>query len=292
MLRSLTLTQTQASFALLLGGALWGLFWLPVRMLGDAGLAGPWTGIAINATGLLAMAIVLIFNRTNIFTQWRLLLLGGALAGTAFGLYTMSLAYTEVTKSILLFYLTPVWSTILSRIFLGEKLSIARFIALSLGLGGMVVILGDKTGIPTPENIGDWMALTSGVIWSIASLGLFKSDELPLSGIIFAFLFGGLLVLLVASIFIGLEPISLSTRETMSVGFGLLALAALYVIPMLWLTLYPATLLSPVRVGLLLMSEVLVGLISAALLSGEPFGWREAVGGVLIVSAAIFEIFR
>ncbi|MEM7241221.1 MAG: DMT family transporter [Pseudomonadota bacterium] len=292
MLRLPSLTQTQAGLALLFGGILWGLFWIPVRLLGEAGLMGPWAGIAINSAGLLVIALLLLITRTNVLAYWRVLLVSGAFAGTAFGLYTMSLAYTEVTKSILLFYLTPVWSAILGRLFLGEKFTPARVIALTLGLGGMIVILGDKTGIPTPENIGDWMALASGVIWSIASLGLFKSEDIPIVGFMSAFLFGGLVLLLGVSVFIGLEPITLSVNSPLMFGLGMLALVTFYVLPMLWLTLYPATLLSPVRVGLLLMSEVLVGLASAALLSGEPFGWREAVGGALIVSAAVFEIFR
>ena len=52
---------------------------------------------------------------------------------------------------------------------------------------------------------------------------------------------------------------------------------------------YPAV-LPPARIGVLLMSEVVVGAISAALLSGEAFGAREALGTLLIVAAALFEV--
>jgi hypothetical protein len=38
------------------------------------------------------------------------------------------------------------------------------------------------------------------------------------------------------------------------------------------------------------MSEVVVGAISAALLSGEAFGAREALGTLLIIAAALFEV--
>ncbi|MEO0830902.1 MAG: hypothetical protein AAFY03_10645 [Pseudomonadota bacterium] len=68
------------------------------------------------------------------------------------------------------------------------------------------------------------------------------------------------------------------------------ALSAIFVLPMLYLTIWPATLLSPARVGLLLMSEVVVGLVSAAFLAGEPFGWREGLGAAMIVSAAVLEL--
>jgi len=50
--------------------------------------------------------------------------------------------------------------------------------------------------------------------------------------------------------------------------------------------------LSPGRVGMLLMVEVLVGVGSAALLTDEAFGIREMAGALLIVSAAVVEVVR
>ncbi len=42
--------------------------------------------------------------------------------------------------------------------------------------------------------------------------------------------------------------------------------------------------------GILMLSEVVVGVITAALLTDEPFGWREATGATLIVVAGIVEV--
>jgi len=61
-------------------------------------------------------------------------------------------------------------------------------------------------------------------------------------------------------------------------------------IPMVFLTILPATVLPPARIGVLLMSEVVVGAISAALLSGEAFGAGDALGTLLIIAAALFEV--
>jgi len=36
---------------------------------------------------------------------------------------------------------------------------------------------------------------------------------------------------------------------------------------------------------------VVVGVVTAAIWTDYPFGWREAVGGVIIVSASVLEIF-
>ena len=43
---------------------------------------------------------------------------------------------------------------------------------------------------------------------------------------------------------------------------------------------------------MLLMVEVIVGVASAAMLSGDPFGLREAAGTLLILSAAAVEVMR
>ena len=65
---------------------------------------------------------------------------------------------------------------------------------------------------------------------------------------------------------------------------------AVYLFPMMALTLWPATILTPARVGLLLLSEVLVGVSSAAMFAGEPFGLRELAGSLLIVTALLTEV--
>ncbi len=59
-----------------------------------------------------------------------------------------------------------------------------------------------------------------------------------------------------------------------------------------YLAMWPATELSPGRVGMLLMVEVLVAVASAALLADEMFGLREFIGATLIIAAAVVEVLR
>lgn len=47
--------------------------------------------------------------------------------------------------------------------------------------------------------------------------------------------------------------------------------------------------LEPPRVGILLMSEVVAGTVSAALFAHEPFGAVMAVGAMFVVGAGILE---
>ncbi|WP_170770504.1 DMT family transporter [Ruegeria lacuscaerulensis] len=278
-----------ASGALVLGGMMWGLYWIPVRYFVDQGLEGAWPGIVMYSAALLFLLPLLWRDRHGLARRWQDLMFSGMFTGAAFGLFTISLVYTDVVRAILLFYLTPVWGTILGRVFLGEHLTRTRVLGLICGLGGMAIVLGSGQGIPWPSNVGDWAALVSGMAWAVGTLGLYRSSGISVPGQVFAFIAGALMLSLISLVF------SAGGVQEQSAIVGVLPIAilsVLYTLPMIFLTIWPATLLTPARVGLLLMSEVVVGLISAAVFSGEPFGLREATGAVLIVSAAVLEIAR
>jgi drug/metabolite transporter (DMT)-like permease len=54
-------------------------------------------------------------------------------------------------------------------------------------------------------------------------------------------------------------------------------------------TMWGAPRLNPAVVGLLFMTEISVGAVTAAIWAGEPFGFREIVGVVLISAAGVTE---
>jgi drug/metabolite transporter (DMT)-like permease len=67
-------------------------------------------------------------------------------------------------------------------------------------------------------------------------------------------------------------------------------IAGVWVLPGLLLSFWAAARLSPTRASMLFMAEVVVGVVTAAIWTDYPFGWREAVGGIIIVSAGVLEI--
>jgi len=48
--------------------------------------------------------------------------------------------------------------------------------------------------------------------------------------------------------------------------------------------------ISPVRCGILLMTELLTGAVSAAWLSGDPLSWQQVLGGAMILSAGLGDV--
>ena len=284
------LTETRASLLIVLGGCMWGVYWLPLRHLEGLGFTGANAGIGLYIGCLVILLPFTLRFGVIIQTQWRILLFSSLLTGAAFSLFTTALALTDVIRAILLFYLTPAWGTILGLLFLGERLYRDRCLALLFAFVGMVAILGGDGSIPIPRTTGDIFALLSGIFWAIGSMFLLKAPEIPARVQVFGFFLGALVLSLITlGVIQGQGGVRISiSREPIVLGYVLIY--TLYMIPMVFLTILPATVLPPARIGVLLMSEVVVGAISAALLSGEAFGAREALGTLLIVAAALFEV--
>lgn len=281
--------RTRASIALVLGGALWGAIWIPLRALEAAGLSGAWAGLVIYAGAALAMGVGIALRRKPLKGLGLPLVLSGLATGAAFSLYSTSVSMTEVVRAILLFYLTPVWGTLLGIAFLGERLTRPRAAALILAFAGLVVVLGGE-GVPRPRNAGDWLALASGLSWAFGALLIYRAEEAGPVEQVTAFIFGSLAVTVCTML---LAPTLFMAGAGLPDALRLLPwgiLMALWVLPMLFLTIWPSSLLTPGRVGILLMSDVIVAVATAAWFSGEPFGLREATGTILIVSAAVVEL--
>ena len=278
------------SLAVVASGMLWGLFWMPFRALGEAGFEGGWASLAFylgSTFGLLPAALV----------RWRRLrsagwslVLTGAIAGAAFSLYATALLLTEVVRVLLLFYLTPVWGTLLGRLLLGERITANRGAALVLGLAGLMAILGFNDGFPLPRNAGDWMALLAGIAWAYGSLRIYSRPQVDVYETVFAFFAGGTLVTAAVTLLPVAGNEIIPSGSVLGSGWPWLALLiALFGVPPVIMALWGASRLSPGRVGILLMGEVVVGVASAATWAGEPFGTREILGTALIVGAALIE---
>ena len=280
------------SIAIAVGAAFWGLYWIPVRGIEQVGVHAFWTGpVIFGASSLLFLPLVLLRWR-NYVAHWRHILLPGLLAGSAFSLYIASLNLTDVVRAILLFYMSPLWSTLLGILVLRERLTANRVIGLLLAFCGLYIVLIAENGLPIPRNTGDWFALISGLCWSFASVKLFQDGaqmilEKVTVFVIFALLMSLLLVVWQQGSFEGMPQLSSLDR-----AWYWILVIALTMLPITYLTIWPATVLSPGRVGMLLMVEVIVGVASAAILIDEQFGVREFAGTVLIISAGVVEVLR
>ena len=270
-----------------ISGALWGLYWIPVRYLEDRGVGVVWMTLGLFLVALAMFVPVLVRHppARAVFTPR--MLVTGLLTGGSFVLYSVSIVLTEVVTAILLFYLSPVWATVLGRLLLGERFTVSRLAALVLGLGGLWVVLGGESGLPLPRNLGDWCALTAGVTWAFGTLRVHQDAAVSPIAHTAALFVGGTVVIAILALLPALEaPVPAVTAPAAATVLAVAVLSVLSAGGILW----GARLISPGRAGLLLMMEVITGLASAALLAGEPFGTVQIVGSTLIMAAALAEV--
>ena len=273
--------------AIAISGALWGLYWIPIRYLETHGVGVVWTTLGLFIAALAIFAPILVRHppARAVFTPR--MLTTGLLTGGSFVLYTVSIVLTEVVTAILLFYLSPVWATVLGRVLLGERLTGSRLLALALGLGGLWVVLGGGSGVPLPRNAGDWCALTAGVTWALGTLRVHQDAAISPIAHTASLFVGGAAVIGVISLLPAMAgPAPDVTAQTSAIVLMIAVLSVVSAGGILW----GARLISPGRAGLLLMMEVITGLASAAVLAGEPFGVTQAIGSTLIVAAALVEV--
>jgi drug/metabolite transporter (DMT)-like permease len=267
-----------------LSASLWGLWWLPLRALAEAGLSGPALNAALYAIASVALLPWAWRRRDRIAAGGPLLLGAGGLFGGALVSWNLALILGEVVRVTLLFYLAPVWATLLARALLHERVGPLRVISVVLGLAGATVLLGFVDGLPLPRSLGDWLGLAAGVLFAL-SVTLVRKGE-AISGLeqtTVSFAAAALLSLLLLAAAPPSAPVSPAV-------LAWTALAALvWLLPFTWLLLWGARFLEPGRVSLLLLLEVAVAALSAALLAGEPFGLREAFGCLLILAAGALE---
>lgn len=265
-----------------LSAALWGLFWIPVRFLETLGLEGAWAGIAMNVAAGGGIALWLVLRRAPVDLPAKALI-GCALVGVAFSFYSIALAYADVARVVLLFYLSPVWGKIIEWAFLKMPWRWTTSLALCAALLGAYLVLGGEVA-PGALSLGDWLALLSGLAWAIGATFIFTADRVSVPGLAGGTAVAAVLVSLPFALLVG--PPVLDAQAALIAA----ALGMAYVVPILMTTLWAARKLSPATLTFLFTIEILAGVISSAWLLDEPFGWMQAAGAALIVFAATSEI--
>lgn len=283
--------ERRATLACLYAGAVWGLFWIPLRALENAGLQGLWVTAVYFLVPTLCLLPVLIWRRKQIMLGGLSFHITALASGAALTFYAASILYTDVIRAMMLFYMMPIWSVILARVFLRERIIPVRIAAMAMAVVGMLILFGLGLEFPLPHNVGDWLGLAAGGFWAITMIRLRIYETHSAMDLTVGFFLWGLILSAVAAFV--LMPFFVPTwTQTMPALPMLLLFVVLLVIPGTFASLWGPKFLNPGVVGLLFMTELVVGSVSAALWAGEPFGLREITGVVLISGASLLEPTR
>lgn len=271
--------------------AVWGLFWFPLRLFQSAGLTPAWATLAQFLAPLLALAPLALLRwarrQPTGIRQYRT----GLLMGAGVALYLESLLLTEVARALILFYAMPAWGTLLEVGLLRRPFTRWRIAALGLSLAGLLAILGPAQGAAASINLGDGLALLAGVVFALGALYVRQTSATPVFEQLWAFFLYGLVAALVLA---GLPLADLGQPPTLaqwtSLAPGLMLFAVGFMIPAMAGIYWGSRQVDPGRLGLLLQIEAVIGIGSAALFAGEPFGLRQALGAALVIGAGLVEV--
>jgi drug/metabolite transporter (DMT)-like permease len=272
-----------------LAAVVWGTTWIPLRQIVAPGIPPGWNGVLIYVAPAL-LSLPLVFGRYRAIRRggWPLMVVGIA-AGTCNGLFAIAISQGEVGMIVLLFYLSPIWATLLERVVLGTPIVRLRWVSVGLGIIGMVVLQGLAGRWPLPSNAWEWMGLIAGVCWAVALVAAHVArDSTIIDKTALQFIFAalsGLAIILVLDSHSG-GP---NVEGILQTWPWILAVAAFWIVPAMAFSLWGVGRMSPARASMLLMLEAVVGLFSAVLVGGEELGVNKVIGGALILAASLVD---
>lgn len=266
---------------------LWGANW-PAMKLAVLEFE-PWTFRVVSVLGAgLTLLLLAGLSGERIRMDRRLIVphLVISLAGvtlwhmlTAFGLL-----YIGGGRAAIIAFTMPVWATLLSILFLGERPTVALGLALFSGMSGLAVLLGPEMARVGEAPLGALLILAAAIVWAIQTVATkayeWRIGTMALSA--WQLLAGGLPILVVW-LWLGAWP---DPSRVSSTGiFALLYVVFVALVFCFTTFLRIVRLLPAIAASLSTLAIPVVGVASSAWLLNEPIGMRELVALVLVLAA-------
>ncbi|WP_204105594.1 MULTISPECIES: DMT family transporter [Spirulina sp. CCY15215] len=102
---------------------------------------------------------------SNFSNTWFLLCLLGIFSVGHFLLYARSLTQTSVANSEVLHSLTPLFTTFIGWMFLGQQFDRRFLLGIAIAIGGSIILVANDFSIALNKLQGDELALVSAIFW-------------------------------------------------------------------------------------------------------------------------------
>lgn len=268
---------------LLVTATLWGLSWYPLRIGESFGIQGVWLSLLAYGTASVVGLVILFKDLKDIGRAPGALLLIGLANAWCNIAFILAVLDGNVVRVVLLFYLSPLWSTLMGWLILGERLSKTAVATLFLAMVGAVIMLWDVSmGMPWPAETSDWLAISSGMAFSIANISVRNLQHVSVKVKAMSIWFGVTLVALVWVWIVGIPAPDISFKVagwTMFIG-------AIMIFIMTFTVQYGVTHMPVYRSAVILLFELVAATISSQLLTEEVVQLKEWIGGTFIIFAA------
>jgi drug/metabolite transporter (DMT)-like permease len=205
--------------------------------------------------------------------------------GIGFVLYGLGLVVASVTKTTVLFYLTPVWATLFAYAALSERVGLGRWLAIAGGLLGCLLVMRVNPFSFNYDN-ADLLGLLAGIAWALGSVVIRRFPNADFLHITFMqYSVGGLLASTAAFAMGDVFPEMHRLIAVLPVAF--LASTVVF-LPSVLLIFRIMQYVSPGLVGILMLSEVLVAALSSWLFLQEALSLSQWAGVLAILVTGVF----
>jgi len=278
-----------AAVAALVNATVWGLAWVPLKWLEAHGVGTLWTTLLVFSACTLAVLAVRpgAVRRTLNSPQLIWLMLASGLTNVCFN---VALATGDVVRSVLLFYLMPMWVVVLARWLLHEAITASALARIALALAGAVLVLGEgRLELPLPSSVADWLAVVAGLFFGLNNVLLRKFADLPDDARSLAMFSGAMVCAPVAVLGLTLagQPPAWAPQ---GMAWLVLLLFALAVLVGNLALQYGAARLRANVLSVLMLAEILVATLSSWWAGSAQMSASTLVGGLLIVGASLLAI--
>jgi len=278
--------------ALTVNAFVWGVSWWPFRQLQAMGLHPLWATTLVYVLSALAI----VAWRPGALRQflghpalWLIFLGSGATNAT----FNWAVSIGEVVRVVLLFYLMPLWSLLLARVILKEKLTAGSVGRVAMALAGAALVLshGEPAAGGAPGRVAllpDALALLGGFAFALNNVMLKRESAQPEEGRALAMFLGGTVVA-------GATAAGLSAVGAASVAWPVAS--GHWLLPALGLALafmasnlclqYGAARLPASVTAVVMPSEVLFAALTAVWWGGATLHPTVLAGGALILAATL-----
>jgi len=280
--------SVKSSLSILLGASVWGIAWFPYRVLAGWGLGGMSAAALVSCAAALISLLAFRRQLRGMRASWLFAAIGLAAGVTNAG-FVWGSVNGHVMRVLLLFYLTPVWTALFARIFLGERLSLAGGMLVVLALAGAGLMLWSPgVGVPLPASAAEWSGLVGGMGFAVNNVlsrragQQFPDMDARLRTVVVYL--GCTVVGVPCALVLDAPSAAVLPGAGAAAAALVLALAAVLVLSNS-VVQYGLQRLPANRVSLLMLFEIVVAAVSSWWLATETLSWKEAAGGICIIAA-------
>jgi drug/metabolite transporter (DMT)-like permease len=280
--------------ALVVNAFTWGVSWWPFRHLQAMGLHPLWATTIIyvlSALAILAWRPTALRQFLGHPALW-LIFLGSGVTNATFN---WAVSIGDVVRVVLLFYLMPLWSLLLARVILKEKLTPSAIARVAMALAGAALVLsrGGAFGGARAGVLPDALALLGGFAFALNNVMLKREAAQPEEGRSLAMFLGGAVVA---------TMVAAASSAAGSAGVQWPVASTAWVLPAIGLSFafmvsnlclqYGAARLSAAATAVVMPCEVLFAALTSVWWGGATLHGSVLMGGALILAATLASVLE